>query len=205
MIGIVDYGVGNVQALHNVYRRLNVDVIRAVTPDDVRAATRLILPGVGAFDRAMQRLNESGMRDALEERVLGAQVPVLGICVGMQMLVGSSDEGTEPGLRWIPGRVRAFRSVASEGLMVPHLGWNDVTPTGTGPLFSGVTGALRFYFLHSFFVECDRTEDTAATCDYGLPFTCAVSAGHIHGVQFHPEKSHEFGTSLLHRYAQSQS
>jgi glutamine amidotransferase len=202
MTTIVDYGVGNVQAICNVYKRLNIPVAFGKTPDDLRAATKLILPGVGAFDNAMVRLNESGMRATLDELVLEKKVPVVGICVGMQMLTQASDEGQLPGLGWIPGRVRAFQGHNIPGLMVPHLGWNDVAPVPGARLFTQLETGARFYFLHSYYVECERAEDVAARCSYGLDFACAVGHDNILGVQFHPEKSHHFGTRLLQNFAE---
>ena len=201
MITIVDYGVGNILALQNVYKRLNIEVSLARTPEDLRAASKLILPGVGAFDRAMELIEGSGMRATLDEMVLQRKVPVLGICVGMQMLSQSSDEGQRPGLGWIPGRVRAFKSLGQAGLMLPHLGWNDVRPAAPTRLFTQLESDARFYFLHSYYMECDRGQDVAAVCSYGVDFACAVSAGSIHGVQFHPEKSHHYGTQLLKNFA----
>lgn len=202
MITIVDYGVGNLQALQNVYKRLNVPSRRASTPAELAGATQLILPGVGAFDHAMDLLDSSGMRDPLERLVRQERIPVLGICVGMQMLMDGSNEGARPGLGWIPGRVRAFRSAAPPGLMVPHLGWNDVRPVKDTALFEGQDAAPRFYFLHSFYVECAAPDDVAATSQYGFEFACAVQAGNIYGVQFHPEKSHEYGTRLLKSFSE---
>jgi glutamine amidotransferase len=202
MITIVDYGLGNVRAFLNVYHRLNVPARAAATADDLRTATKVILPGVGHFDHAMERLNASGMRETLEERVLGARVPVLGICVGMQMLARSSDEGTLPGLGWIHGRVRRFGTEgAFAGLPLPHMGWNDVRPASTNPLFSQLGTDSRFYFLHSYYLACETTQDVAAEASYGIDFCCAVNAGNIYGVQFHPEKSHHDGTRLLRNFA----
>lgn len=200
MITIVDYGVGNVQALQNVYKRLNIEVVRATTSAQLREATRIILPGVGAFDRTMELLDASGMRETLDEVVLGRKAPVLGICVGMQMLMDGSDEGERPGLGWIPGRVHAFRSAVPADTMIPHLGWNDVEPVTAGPLFSHLDD-VRFYFLHSFYCDPARPEDIAARSRYEIDFACAVKAGNIHGVQFHPEKSHHWGTQLLKNFA----
>ncbi len=197
MIKIVDYGLGNIRAILNVYKTLNVPAALAKTPDELRGATHLILPGVGAFDDAMALLEASGMRSTLDELVLERKVPVLGICVGMQMLVDASDEGKRPGLGWIPGRVRAFSSLGQADLMVPHLGWNDVRVPRPSPLLAGLEAGARFYFLHSYYVTVDRPENTAAECHYGVDFACAVNAGHIYGVQFHPEKSHAFGARLL--------
>jgi len=201
MIHIVDYGVGNILALHNVYRRLNVDVSFARTPEDLRSATKLILPGVGAFDRAMELLDASGMREALDEMVLQRNVPVLGICVGMQMLSESSDEGGKAGLGWLRGRVKAFELLGHTEMMLPHLGWNDVRPSSSEPLFRQLESDARFYFLHSYYMECDRGQDVAAVCHYGVDFACAVHTGNVYGVQFHPEKSHHFGTQLLKNFA----
>lgn len=201
MISIVDYGVGNVQAIQNVYKRLNIETARVRTSGELRDATQLILPGVGAFDRAMDLLDQSGMRETLDELVLQRQVPVLGICVGMQMLMQRSEEGERPGLGWIPGSVRSFKTVGSPSIMVPHLGWDDVRPIVQQPLFTGLVDDVRFYFLHSYFVVCDRPHDVAATCQYEFDFACAVKAGNIHGVQFHPEKSHHYGTQLLRNFA----
>lgn len=204
MIGVVDYGVGNIQAFLNLFKRLGVEARRADTPDALSNAVRLVLPGVGHFDHAMQRLNDSGMRPKLEELVLGAQIPVVGICVGMQMLAQGSDEGTLPGLNWVPGRVRAFANQRqSVNLPMPHMGWNELQPGVGSKLFSkGFEDAPQFYFLHSYFFDAQDKKDVAATASYGLDFDAVVSRGHIHGVQCHPEKSHHWGEQLLKNFVE---
>lgn len=202
MIRVIDYGVGNVHAFLTVFKRLGIDAEAARTPQQVESASRLILPGVGAFDSAMELLNRSGLRESLDEAVLGRKVPVLGVCVGMQMLAAGSDEGKLPGLDWIPGRVRALASVAPS-LPTPHMGWNDVSVQPAGQLlFARLSAAPRFYFLHSFFFDCKSPEHVAATVEYGVRFPCAVSAGHVHGIQCHPEKSHQSGTQLIRNFAE---
>lgn len=202
MIRIVDYGLGNVSAFLNAYKRANIDVGVARTADDVRVATRLVLPGVGAFDHAMTMLSRSGMREALDERVLGAHVPVLGVCVGMQMMARRSDEGRLPGLGWIEGEVRNFRAMGMADLRLPHMGWNDVSARPGMRLFTGLESFARFYFLHSYYFDGVRPGDVSAVATYGPDFCCAVSAGNIHGVQFHPEKSHDCGMQLLKNFAE---
>lgn len=203
MIHIVDYGVGNIQAFMTMFKRLDLPATRARSAAELDGATRLILPGVGAFDQAMHLLNQSGMRSQLEQMVLGQQVPVLGICVGMQMLATGSDEGELPGLNWVPGRVRSFESHAkSKELPMPHMGWNDLRIRPGNPLFKGFEPEPRFYFLHSYYFECENPDHVAATADYGHDFDCVVSNGHIHGVQCHPEKSHHFGAQLLKNFAE---
>lgn len=203
MISIVDYGLGNVKAFLNVYKRLNIDAQAVTTGDSLRGATKLILPGVGHFDHAMERLDASGMREPLDALVIGDRVPVLGICVGMQMLAGSSDEGARAGLGWIDGRVRAFEGWSPAArLPMPHMGWNDVTPRMSDPLLDGLDVDSRFYFLHSFFFECSRPESVVAVTNYGADFACVVRRENIYGAQFHPEKSHHFGTRLLKNFAE---
>ena len=203
MITIVDYGVGNVQAFLNAYRLLNIDAQAATSASELGEATRIILPGVGAFDHAMERLDESGMRETLDELVIGRRVPVLGVCVGMQMLGKSSDEGKRPGLGWIDGRVRGLRALDPNGsLPLPHMGWNDVRPMPGAGLFAGLETDARFYFLHSFYFECGRPDDVAAVAEYGMTFSCAVHASNMYGVQFHPEKSHHFGSRLLKNFVE---
>lgn len=203
MITIVDYGLGNVRAFLNMYKRLNVPARTARSAADLEGAERLILPGVGAFDHAMERLDASGMRSVLDVMVLEGKVPVLGICVGMQILASTSEEGQLAGLSWIPGRVRRFRPEPQhEALPLPHMGWNDVSPVRSSPLFRELESDARFYFLHSYFFECAQAEHIAAESAYGSPFSCAVSSGNIHGVQFHPEKSHHWGTRLLQNFAE---
>jgi len=201
MIRIVDYGLGNIQAFQNVYRRLNILAERARTASELRDADKIILPGVGAFDHAMELLDASGMRATLDEMVLERRVPVLGVCVGIQILARGSDEGQAQGLGWIPGRVKAFKSLQRNDLMLPHMGWNDATPTAPSPLWRQLESA-RFYFLHSYYFDCERLEDVVAVSHYGIDFACAVSAGNVHGVQFHPEKSHHFGAQLLKNFAE---
>lgn len=203
MITLIDYGLGNIQAFTNMYKRLGFDVCRATNAAELDGATKLILPGVGAFDHAMELLDASGMRPVLDDLVLKHHVPVLGICVGMQILADGSDEGRLPGLGWVPGRVRAFKTDArSAHLPLPHMGWNDVQPRAGARLFAGLENDARFYFLHSFFFECAEPQFAAATTGYGLEFSCAVSSGNVHGVQFHPEKSHHYGARLLKNFAE---
>ena len=202
MIRVVDYGVGNIQAFLNMFKRLDLPAERARTPQDLMDAKRLILPGVGAFDTAMRRLNESGLRQPLEHLVLQQQVPVLGVCVGMQMLASGSDEGVLPGLNWIPGRVHAFADQpASASLPMPHMGWNDLQVQDDHPLFRDFGPAPRFYFLHSFYFQCENRQHAVATAHYGVDIDCVVSNHHVHGVQCHPEKSHHFGAQLLKNFA----
>lgn len=204
MIGVIDYGVGNIQAFMTLFKRLGLEAQRADTAAALEDATRLVLPGVGHFDHAMQRLNDSGMRPKLEQLVQQAQVPVVGVCVGMQMLADGSDEGKLPGLGWIPGRVRAFASHPETAqLPMPHMGWNDLQPCHSSKLFArGFDNAPQFYFLHSFYFDAQDKNDVAATAHYGMDFDAVVSRGHIHGVQCHPEKSHHWGAQLLKNFAE---
>lgn len=204
MIRVVDYGVGNVQAFMNVFKQLGVSAQRASTSYELEEASHLILPGVGHFDHAMQKLNESGMRSSLERLVLKESVPIIGVCVGMQMLAEGSDEGMHAGLGWIPGKVRAFESHrAAANLPMPHMGWNTVSSKPNSQLFScGFEEAPQFYFLHSFYFEADNKDHVSGTASYGVDFDAAVSRGHIHGVQFHPEKSHMWGAQLLKNFVE---
>ncbi len=202
MLTIIDYGLGNILAFANVYRRANIPFAIATSAGDLKQASRIILPGVGAFDHAMNLLNASGMRAPLDELVLEKKVPVMGICVGMQILADASDEGREAGLGWVKGRVRKFDvSGFSQATHLPHMGWNDVTPARPGALFAGLENDARFYFLHSFYFECAHPADALAMANYGGDFSCAVQADNIYGVQFHPEKSHHFGTQLLKNFS----
>ncbi len=202
MITIIDYGLGNIRAFLNVYKRLNIEARAASDAAGLDGASKVILPGVGHFDHAMERLEASGMRERLDTLVLKEGIPVLGVCVGMQMLARASDEGTRPGLGWIDGTVRALREWApAKDLPMPHMGWNDVAALDPAGIFAQLDHSSRFYFLHSYYFECERADDVLATAVYGADFACAVRRGNIHGVQFHPEKSHHFGTRLLQNFA----
>lgn len=202
MIGIVDYGLGNVQAIANIYKKLDMPCMPVRDASTLRSADQLILPGVGSFDWAMRRLQASGMREALDEAVLERRTPVLGICVGLQMMTRRSDEGTLPGLGWIAGEVRRFEDTRlTAGRRLPHMGWNDVEPRAGVPIFRDLGQDVRFYFLHSYYVVTDGADDVLATTDYGGPFTCSAGRANIFGVQFHPEKSHHWGVQLLKNLA----
>lgn len=185
-----------------MYKRLNIECTVAGTVSDLVGASRIILPGVGSFDHAMDRLDQSGMRDILNELVLDKKVPVLGICVGMQMLGNSSEEGTRPGLGWIEGNVKKFDiSKFQQKTHLPHMGWNDFRPKREHEILIGLEQDARFYFLHSYYFECENEVDVLATSDYGGSFSCMISSGNIFGIQCHPEKSHHFGAQLLKNFS----
>lgn len=203
MIAIVNYGSGNIQAICNIYKRLGVEHLVAARPEEVAAGDRIILPGVGAFDQAMGELERSGLRSALDECVLRQGRPILGICVGMQLLANRSEEGVLPGLGWIQGAVRRFDPVMfRQATSLPHMGWNTVMPTKAGGLFRDVDLDKGFYFLHSYYFSCDDLADELAHSDYGGRYASAVNRGNIFGAQFHPEKSHQSGIQLLKNFAE---
>jgi len=202
VIAIVNYGSGNIQAIGNIYNRLNIPFTVASTPDQLQSASKALLPGVGAFDQAMNELERSGMRRALDEFVLEARKPLLGICVGMQLLAKSSEEGSAKGLGWIDGEVKRFdHATFSQTTHLPHMGWNTVAPKYENRLFDGVDLQTGYYFLHSYYFACHRDADVLGVTDYGAPFASAVHRDNIYGVQFHPEKSHEAGIQLLKNFA----
>lgn len=203
MIAILDYGLGNLRAFANMFRHLNMPCAVASTPAAIAEADKVILPGVGSFDHAMQRLRASGLIEPLQEAVLAKGKPVLGVCVGMQMLARSSEEGQEPGLGWIEGDVRriTFPDTEARGLL-PHMGWSTISPRAGEPLFEDMDEALGYYFLHSYRFVADHDADVAALADYAAPFHCAVRRDHIIGVQFHPEKSHHNGLRFLKAFGE---
>lgn len=202
MISIIDYGVGNISAFQNVYKRLDIPCRIARSVDDLQEVERLILPGVGHFDYAMNQLNRSGMRERIDHLVLIEKKPVIGICVGMQMMAERSQEGKETGLGWINAEVKKFdESKIQQVTRLPHMGWNDVVPCPEHPLFIGLEKEAIFYFLHSFYFEVFNSGDSIATSHYGIDFTCAVNHQNIYGIQFHPEKSHSYGERLLKNFA----
>ena len=200
MIGILDYGLGNVNAFLNIYNHLGISAGKISDPLDFQQATHLILPGVGSFDWAMTRLQNSGLRPSLDDFVLSQCKPILGICVGMQMMAESSQEGKLPGLGWIKGIVNRFDDSRSKSpLCLPHMGWNDVQ-TFTHPLFAQIHDQ-SFYFLHSYYFSPSEPQATIASTTYGLTFASSVGCASILGVQFHPEKSHQAGVQLLKNFS----
>jgi len=202
MITLIDYGVGNIFAFQNVYKRLDIQTKIAKTTQDLEDAEKLILPGVGAFDYAMNQLNKSGMRQKLDELVLYKKIPVIGICVGMQMMGNRSDEGSMEGLKWIDADIVKFdENLIKHRTKLPHMGWNDVKPIKDHPLFKGLEDNAIFYFLHSYYFKCNNLEDSIALSDYGISFTSATNYKNVYGIQFHPEKSHQYGEKLLHNFA----
>ncbi len=199
MITIVDYGMGNLGSIQNMFKRIGASAQVTGDAQVLARASKILLPGVGAFDSAMQRIADSGLREVLDRKALRERVPTLGICLGMQLLTRGSDEGHLPGLGWIGAATRRFPTLA--GLKVPHMGWNLVTPTQPSPLTAGLPAQSRFYFVHSYFVQVDDERDSVLKAHYGVSFDAAVSHGNIFGAQFHPEKSHRFGMQLLANFA----
>lgn len=204
MITIVDYGLGNINAFANLYKKLNVKLQFAKDVNDLSDTTKLILPGVGAFDHAMKKLNDSGMREKLDELVLEKNIPVIGICVGMQMMANNSEEGELNGLGWIPGQVKKF-SRATPSLVLdfplPHMGWNSLSIVKNSTLFDGLDDRKQFYFLHSYYYQPDNEDHILATAEYGSEYACVINRNNVYGIQCHPEKSHHNGIALLKSFA----
>ena len=200
MIHIVDYGMGNLGSMLNMFKRLGVQARIEADPEALRSATKLILPGVGAFDAAMSRITAvPGLREVLEHKALTEQAPILGVCLGMQLLTNRSEEGSLPGLGWIPAVTRRFPQQAH--LKVPHMGWNLALPTTSSPMTAEVGPEPRYYFVHSYYVSVTDPAHALMRTHYGLDFDSAIGRDNIFGVQFHPEKSHRFGMQILKNFA----
>ena len=203
MIAIVDYKMGNIGSVRNMLKKVGARSIITSDVDEIAAAEKLILPGVGAFDVAMTHINEMGLLDVLNEKVLGDAAPVLGICLGIQLLTRRSEEGELPGLGWIDGETIRFRfDQARTGLKIPHMGWNEVHPRRTDTLFKDMDPDAGYYFVHSYHVKCDDEDEVLATTHHGYDFVCAVQKGAIMGTQFHPEKSHRHGMQVLRHFVE---
>lgn len=201
MFVIVDYGVGNLSSIQNMLKKGGTAAVISGKQEDIAAASKLLLPGMGHFDNCMQRFNASGLRPAIEQKVFTDKIPVLGICVGLQMLMESSEEGTEKGLAWLPGKTIRFKPAQMDAsLKIPHMGWQDVQCVKSSRLWNGLEGS-RFYFAHSFYAAPALPSDILLTAHYGYDFTVGVERDNILGVQFHPEKSHRFGMQLLQNFA----
>jgi len=202
MLTIVDYGTGNLRSVQNMLKSLGVAARISSARADIAAASALILPGVGHFDFGMRSLKQLDLRGVLDEQVLGRKVPLLGICLGAQLLTRGSEEGSEPGLGWITADTRRFDSARLDpSLRVPHMGWADTEFRASSGLFAGTAPAARYYYVHSYHIAADDAADEMCHATHGYRFVAGVERGNIAGVQFHPEKSHRFGKQLLANFA----
>ena len=204
-VAVIDYGMGNIGSICKMLRVVGATPVVTADPAVMTHVDRVLLPGVGHFDRAMANLQELGLVEPLRRLALEDKKPFLGICLGMQLLCRSSEEGTQPGLGLFDAHVRRFEFSGPTRLKVPHMGWTELTPKKHSVLLRGLDAASRFYFVHSFFVECAEPSDVLAEATYGVPFVAAFERGNIHGVQFHPEKSHRFGIQMFRNFVQSAS
>jgi glutamine amidotransferase len=202
MITIIEYGSGNISAIANIYERLNIAYKIAKTPHDIIDSQKLFLPGVGAFDETILLLEKTGFKKALDREVLENKVPIIGICVGMQVLANSSEEGNLPGLGYIKGHVKRLdESKLDQKPKLPHMGWNSIIKNKETVLFENIEPEVGFYFLHSYYFECENNFDILSTTEYGETFASAVCHENVYGIQFHPEKSHQNGITLLKNFS----
>ena len=203
MIAIIDYGSGNIAAIANIYKQLKIPYIVTDIPDELHKADRYILPGVGAFDVTMRHLNDSGMTLMLNDQIIRQGKKVLGICVGMQILAESSEEGELSGLGWIPGQVRKIdASLLVKSPKLPHMGWNSITLRDNTRFFEGVDTEYGFYFLHNYYFDSVDPNNVLATVQHGMEMPCAVARANVFGIQFHPEKSHSNGLAVFRNFAE---
>jgi len=201
MVTIINYGLGNIGSILNLFKKIEIKAIETSDPEIILKAEKLLLPGVGAFDAGMNNLNNSGMLEAINTKVINQKIPILGVCLGMQMLCKSSEEGKEKGLGWIDADVLKFNFSESLSLKVPHMGWNFVYSKKEHSLIKNLPLNPRYYFVHSYYVKCANEENVLLTSNYGFDFTCALAHDNIMGVQFHPEKSHKYGFQLLKNFS----
>jgi len=200
MIAIIDYQMGNLGSVANMLKRIGVESTITSDAEDIERADKLILPGVGAFDTGMNNLRMLGLVPVLNRQALERNKPVLGICLGMQLMTKCSEEGNVAGLGWMDARAVKFASNGHRGLRIPHMGWNTVSPTKECPLLQDMVDACRFYFVHSYHIVCNDREDISAVTHYGGDFASVLHKRNLYGVQFHPEKSHKFGMKLLQNF-----
>ena len=202
MIAIIDYGIGNLGSIKNMLKRAGASAVITSDIDKIQRAEKLILPGVGAFDSGMKNIHDRGLFQVLNNKVLDDKTPLLGICLGCQMITSKSEEGQLSGFGWIEAVTKKFRIEDDNNhLKVPHMGWNKVRLCKKNPLFNTNEKDIRFYFVHSYHVVCDHEEDVAMKTHYGYEFASAIMKENIIGVQFHPEKSHKFGMRLLQNWS----
>lgn len=201
MIVVVDYGAGNLRSIINKIERLGINVKVSSKKEDILAADKLILPGVGYFAKGMENLRATGLIPVLEQKVLKEKTPILGICLGMQFFSDFSEEGNAKGLGWIKAKTVKF-DFKDNKLKVPHMGWNQIKINKKSPLFDGISKNKEFYFVHSYHMVCENSEDVLSTTNYGINFVSAVSKGNIYGVQFHPEKSHLEGIKIVKNFVE---
>lgn len=201
MIAIVDVGLGNLGSIKNMLRKIGAPATVTSEPEAIASAEKLILPGVGAFDTGMRHLKGSGLVELLTERVLNDRVPVLGICLGAQLMTRGSEEGSEPGLGWLPAETRRMRFDDMPGRwLLPNIGWRDVKGRDGYPLLQGFAETPRFYFVHSYYLAPDAEDLTSLTAEYGFEYAAGLSRDNLHCAQFHPEKSHFFGMQFLRNF-----
>jgi len=200
-VTIVDSGVNNVGSIQNILKKIGARSVIAKSPEEVLRADKLILPGIGAFDAGMSALARAGLIDALTTKALAEKTPVLGLCLGMQLMTRGSEEGSLPGLAWLDAETVRFD--AGSGVKIPHMGWNLVAPAKESPIVSGWQANARFYFVHSYYVRCKDRDDPLLTATYGpVAFDAGFQHQNLFGVQFHPEKSHRFGMWLLKNFVE---
>jgi imidazole glycerol-phosphate synthase subunit HisH len=201
MITIVDYGMGNLGSIFNMFKKIGFASKISSDIEEIKAASKIVLPGVGAFDNAMKKINDSGFKEILTQKALVEKVPFLGICLGMQLLTDSSEEGSLPGLGFVPAKTIRFNSIGENNLKIPHMGWNPVTESNSSSLTENMLEETRFYFVHSYYVKVKDEKNSILKTTYGIDFDSAIQKDNIFGVQFHPEKSHKFGMNLLKNFA----